>query len=186
MIGYLEGKIIAKGPKAIVVLTAGGLGYKVNIAEDTLKKIGQKKEVALFTHLAVREDSLDLFGFLKEEELAFFEILINVSGVGPKTAMNIIGLAPLPNLKRAIRDGDKNYLTKVSGLGKKTAEKIILELSDKLKDDLEGQELKTEIDALQALCSLGYSQKEAREALKKTKAATTEEKIKEALKILGQ
>jgi Holliday junction DNA helicase RuvA len=184
MIAHLIGKIILRTDKTVVI-SAGGIGYKVNVAADTLLKIAGKEEIGLWTHLVVREDSLELFGFLKEEELRFFENLIGVSGVGPKTALGIIGLAPIQTMKKAIATGDLPYLTKVSGIGKKTAEKIVLELRDKL-GSAEGPELKTAADALSALVSLGYSREEAREALKKVKSETTEEKIKEALKNLAE
>ena len=186
MIAYLEGKILFKGVKNIIVLTPAGIGYKVYLSSDTLTKIGAKKEISLWTHLSVKEGALDLFGFIDEEELGFFEILISISGIGPKTALGLIGIAPIPALKKAIASGDTTYLTKVSGIGKKTAEKIVLELRDKLSASKDGPDLKHEIDVLEALYSLGYSREEAREALKKVSAsASTEAKIKEALKILS-
>ncbi|HXK35310.1 MAG TPA: Holliday junction branch migration protein RuvA [Candidatus Paceibacterota bacterium] len=185
MIAYLEGKIIAKDQKSLTLLTAGGIGYKINVSADTLTKIGERQAAALWTHLAVREDALLLFGFLSKGELQFFEILISVSGVGPKTALGVIGIASIETLKKAIGSGDTTYLNKVSGIGKKTAAKIVLELRDKLGALKEGPALKTEIDALEALATLGYSKEEAREALKKVKAESTEAKVKEALKMLS-
>jgi Holliday junction DNA helicase RuvA len=134
----------------------------------------------------VREDALDLYGFLNREELEFFEMLINVSGIGPRSALAILGIASIETLRKAIGTGDTSYLTKISGIGRKTAEKIVIELRDKMGKELGGGSLQVELDALEALKSLGYSQNEARETLKKVSPNTnTNTKIKEALKILG-
>jgi len=185
MIGSIKGKIILKTEKFLLIET-GGVGYKVNVSPDVLSKIKQGQEVFLFIHTHVREDILDLYGFLSQEELEFFEMLINISGIGPRSALAILGIASIDTLHRAIGTGDIGYLTKVSGIGKKTAEKIIIELRDKVGEEKEGASLQGELDALEALKSLGYSQNEAREALKKVPAeASTNARIKEALKILG-
>jgi Holliday junction DNA helicase RuvA len=113
-------------------------------------------------------------------------MLINVSGIGPKGALAILGIASIETLAKAIATGDISYLTKISGIGKKTAEKIIIELRDKMSEDKSDISLKEELDALEALKSLGYSQNEAREALKKVSAdSDTNTKIREALKILS-
>ena len=151
-------------------------------------KIGD--EIFLFIHTHVREDALDLYGFLNLRELEFFEMLINVSGIGPKGALTILGIASIETLERAIGTGDTSYLTKISGIGKKTAEKIVIELrdkiSEKIKDEKGGASMQGELDVLEALKSLGYSQNEAREALKKCSPdSNTNTKIREALKILG-
>jgi len=186
MIGSIRGKIILKTEKFLIVET-GGVGYKINISPDTLAKIQKiNGEVFFFIHTHVREDTLDLYGFLDREELEFFEMLINVSGIGPKGALAILGIASIETLKKAIGTGDISYLTKISGIGKKTAEKIVIELRDKMGEEKEGSSLQGELDALEALKSLGYSQNEAREALKKvTRETNTNIKIREALKILG-
>jgi Holliday junction DNA helicase RuvA len=134
----------------------------------------------------VREDALDLFGFSEYQELEFFQMLLSVSGIGPRSALTILGIATTETLKKAIGSGDISYLTKISGIGKKTAEKIVIELRDKLEDSGADSNLQGELDALEALKSLGYSQAEAREALKKVKSdADTNTKVREALKILG-
>ena len=186
MIGSIRGKIILKTEKFLIVET-GGVGYKINISPDTLAKIQKiNGEVFFFINTHVREDTLDLYGFLDREELEFFEMLINVSGIGPKGALAILGIASIETLKKAIGTGDISYLTKISGIGKKTAEKIVIELRDKMGEEKEGSSLQGELDALEALKSLGYSQNEAREALKKvTRETNTNIKIREALKILG-
>ena len=191
MIGSVKGKIILKTDRFIIVESAG-VGYKINISGDTLYKLKKKeeKETLFWIHTHVREDALDLYGFLDRPELEFFEMLINVSGIGPKGALGILGIATIETLKKAIGTGDTAYLTKVSGIGKKTAEKIILELKDKVSKETgteKSNSLRGELDVLEALKSLGYSQGEAREALKNVSPdANTNAKIREALKILGK
>ena len=188
MIGSIRGKITLKTEKFLVVET-GGVGYKIFVSPDTLSKIKQGGETSLFVHTSVREDALDLFGFLSRTEQEFFEMLLSVSGIGPRSALAILGIASIETLRRAISTGDVSYLTKVSGIGKKTAEKIVVELRDKIAEltDSEkgGGSLSSDVDALEALKALGYSQNEARDALKKADGENTNSKIKSALKILG-
>jgi Holliday junction DNA helicase RuvA len=186
MIGSLKGKIILKTEKFLIVET-NGIGYKVSVSPDTLSKAKKiDAEIFLWIHTHIREDAFDLYGFLDREELEFFEMLINVSGIGPKGALSILGITSIGTLRKAISIGDTSYLTKISGIGRKTAEKIVIELRDKIGTELEGSSLQVELDALEALKSLGYSAVEAREALKKVSSDTnTNTKIREALKILG-
>lgn len=186
MIGSIKGKIILKTDKYVISETVDGVGYKINTNTDALSKIKNGEEVFFFIHTHVREDMLDLYGFLNYEEFELFEMLINVSGIGPKGALGILGIASIDTLKKAIITSDIPYLTKISGIGKKTAEKMVIELRDKMgKDDKIGS-LKEELDALEALQALGYSQAEAREALKGLESITdTNTKIREALKVLG-
>lgn len=186
MIGSIKGKIILKTEKFLIVETAG-VGYKISVSPDTLSKVKKTgEEISFWIHTHVREDVLDLYGFLDREELEFFEMLINVSGIGPRSALAILGIASIETLRKAIGTGDTSYLTKISGIGRKTAEKIVIELRDKMGTDLSGSSLQVELDALEALKSLGYSQNEAREALKKVSPeVNTNAKIREALKILG-
>ncbi len=190
MIGSIRGKIILKTEKFLIVET-GGVGYKISVSPDILSKTKKTgDEIFLWIHTHVREDAFDLYGFLDDEELKFFELLINVSGIGPKGALTILGVASVGTLRKAIGTNDISYLTKISGIGKKTAEKIVIELRDKLKEKMSGEEgyssLQEELDSLEALKALGYSQGEAREALKKvTPGGNTNTKIREALKILG-
>jgi len=197
MIGSIKGKIILKTEKFLIV-DVSGVGYKINVSSDTLFKVdalrlrlGQNDTPILFwIHTHVREDALDLYGFLDHKELEFFEMLINVSGIGPKSALAILGITSIETLRKAIGTGDTSYLTKISGIGKKTAEKIVIELrdkiADKMKDEKGGNSLRDDLDSLEALKSLGYSQSEAREALKKVPTdLNTNAKIREALKILG-
>lgn len=196
MIGSLKGKIILKKEK-FLVLETNGVGYKINISPDTLSKIdafrlrsGQNNtEVSFWIHTHIREDALDLYGFLEYQELEFFEMLISVSGIGPKGALAILGVSSIEILRKAISTSDISYLTKISGIGKKTAEKIVMELRDKITEKINGKNessLQDELDTLEVLKALGYSQNEIREALKKIKPDTdTNTKIREALKILG-
>ncbi|HEY4513117.1 MAG TPA: Holliday junction branch migration protein RuvA [Candidatus Paceibacterota bacterium] len=190
MIGSIRGKIIQKTDKFVLVET-GGVGYKVNISPDVLSKAGKiGEDIFLFVHTHIREDALDLYGFMNTEELTFFEMLLGVSGIGPRSALAILGIASIQTLRKAIGTSDTSYLTKISGIGRKTAEKIVIELRDKVAEinlsEKGGSSLRDELDALEALKSLGYSQNEAREALKKVSPDTnTNTKIREALKILG-
>lgn len=186
MIGSIRGKIVLKTEKFLIVET-GGVGYKIGVTADTISKAGKTdSEVFLWIHTIVREDAFDLYGFLNREELEFFEMLINVSGIGPKGALSILGIASIETLRKAISTGDTAYLTKISGIGRKTAEKIVIELREKIGEEKSGTSLQGELDAMEALKSLGYSQNEARDALKKVKTDTdTNTKIREALKILG-
>ena len=191
MIYHITGKILSISEKFVVIET-GGLGYQVYVSTDTLQSLSDKKgEVcSLWTHMHVREDAMDLFGFIEEDEKKFFEMLISISGIGPRGALGILSIAPIETLKRAIASGDTSYLTKISGIGRKTAEKIVIELRDKLASlghrDEDGSH-KDEIDALEGLKSLGYSQNEARDALKAVSPDIigTSARIKEALKNLS-
>lgn len=191
MIGSIKGKLILKTDKFVIIET-NGIGYKINVSPDTITKFFHLKQetdntVSVWTHLHVREDALDLYGFIEKEELDFFEMLISVSGIGPKGALAILGVASIETLKKAISSNDTSYLTKISGIGRKTAEKIIIELRDKVGKDDGSTNLRNELDALEALKSLGYSQNEARDVLKKLPSEMDiNTKIKEALKMLGK
>ncbi len=190
MLASLEGQIQLKAEK-FVVINAGGVGYKVFVGPETLQSMPEKDDnVKIWTHQYVRENSLELYGFLHYAELELFETLIEISGIGPKGALGILAIAPVDTLKKAIASGDISYLTRVSGVGKKTAEKIVLELREKLAGKgvtVEAPELREEADALEALMALGYSQREAREALNRVAGETgnAAERVKEALKRLG-
>ena len=190
MISLVEGKIEFKGEKYLVV-NVSGVGYKIFAIPDALIKLPEKGEgVKLWTHLYVREDAPELYGFLSIAELDLFETLIHISGIGPKGALGVLAIAPVDTLKKAIASGDTSYLTRVSGIGRKTAEKIVLELKDKMAGrgvSVDAPELKDEADALEALISLGYSQREAREALARVpeEIKSVEKRVKEALKNLG-
>ncbi len=193
MIAHLSGTLFFANDRFIVV-DVGGVGYKVRVALDTLRALQSSagKQVSLWTHLVVREDVLDLYGFQNETELEFFEMLISVSGIGPKSALGVLNVAPVDHLKEAISNGDASALTKVSGIGSKSAQKIILELRDKM-GGVDGVTIKTgalreEHDAIEGLVALGYRERDAREALKGVplNIKGVSARIKHALKQLGK
>lgn len=190
MIAHLSGTILLHAPP-VVVLDVAGVGYRVTLPKETaialLDTANTDKTVSLWTYLAVRETSLELFGFETEEELAFFELLISVSGIGPRSALAILNLETVATLRSAIAAGDTSYLTKVSGIGRKSAQKIVLELKDKIAEGGTAEAGVLATDALEALVALGYTQKEARDALKDVPkdVSDTNEQIREALKRLG-
>lgn len=188
MIGYMEGEVRAVRATYCIVL-AGGVGYKVFTTKEVLARLQAGTSTSFWTHLAVREDILDLYGFALEEELRFFELLLTVSGIGPRSALGILDVAPVETLRSAISGGNAGYLTSISGIGKKTAEKIVLELRDKVGLGIEGSvsALAEDIDTLDALRALGYSAQEAREALRKVPndIENSNERLREALRTLG-
>lgn len=188
MLGHLEGKVhsIHAG---YAILSLGGVGYKVFATRETIAGMKRESVASVWTHLAVRESILDLYGFRTEEELYLFEQLLTVSGIGPKSALAILDIASTETLRSAISAGKAEYLTKVSGIGKKTAEKIVLELRDKVGASAEGRaaSLKGDEEALEAMRALGYSQSEAREALRKVPndIEKSSDRLREALRIVS-
>ncbi len=186
MIGHLKGEVFAVRGGS-VILSVQGVGYAIAITREALEGLKVGAEAALWTHLAVREDALDLYGFANEEELRFFELLLTVPGIGPKSALAVIDIASLETLRNAVASGNASYLTNVSGIGKKTAEKIVLELRDKVGAVDARASLTGDEEALQAMRALGYTQSEAREALRKVPSAieTSSDRLREALRILG-
>jgi len=190
MISRLSGKIIHKDQR-FIVLDVGGVGYKIAVTADTLASARENELAAFWTHLAVRDDALEFFGFREKETLNFFEMLIGISGIGPKTALAILTAANPGVIRRAVASGDTSYLVKVSGLGKKKADKIVLELKDKISaiDTAEGGAgSREDVDVIEALKTLGYSADDAREALKQVdkKISGTSERVKAALNLLGR
>lgn len=190
MIAKLEGIIVHTSEKFLII-DVSGVGYKVFSTGEIIASCILGEHTSLWIHTAVRENSIDLYGFRNTNELEFFELLLEVSGIGPRSALGIVAIASIDTLRRAITTGDVSYLNKVSGIGKKTAEKIVLELRDKFDDYKDDQMsdgmIKEEADMLEALKSLGYSQNEARDALKQipTETQGTNARIKEALRILS-
>ena len=191
MIAKIEGQISYIGNRFLIV-DVSGVGYKLFVTNEAISLSKVEESIKLWVHTAVRENSIDLYGFLDIEELSFFELLLDVSGIGPKSALSTLSVAPVSTLRKAIASGDTTYLNKVSGIGRKTAEKIIIELKDKLKeyegDIATSQVMQEERDILEALRTLGYSQDEAREAIKKIPSNMTvmNNRLKEALKIIGR
>ena len=187
MIGAIEGnvKVIRAG---FCILNAGGVGYKISAKRETLASLTAGSDATLWTHLAVRENALDLYGFESEEELRFFELLLTVSGIGPKSALAILDLAPVETLRSAIASGNASYLTKVSGVGKKTAEKVVLELKDKVGLGSGTDAMKGDEEALEAMHALGYTLQEARDALRKVPQSIERgnDRLREAIRIVGK
>lgn len=189
MISYLAGTIQSKDLKSICI-NVGGVGYRVYTTLRVLDKFNIGQEVEFHVHLHVREDALELYGFETTEELEFFIKLISVSGIGPKSALAVFSIASVHEIKQAIANGDAQILTRVSGIGTKIAERIIVELRNKigeLKTNIPGQTLQIgDADAIEALIGLGYSRQQAVEALRQAGEGTVEERLKQALKILGK
>ena len=192
MISFLEGNIEYRGDK-FVILNAGGIGYKVNIVPKLLNSLSKSQDkVKLFVHsqLNMREGTFDMYGFPDREGLELFNLLIGVSGIGPKNALGILSSIEPKHLKAAIVNDDPSYLNKISGLGPKTAQRLVLELKNKVDHidigDMQGLDLGQEGHAMDALLSLGYSPSQAKDALKEAKGKTLEERVREALKMLGK
>jgi len=197
MFAYIKGTLEVKGINYIIVENAG-IGYKIYMSLKSIGTIGNVGDkVKVHTHYHVREDDISLYGFTSEEELRMFEILINVSGVGVKSALTMLSDITPASFAMAVIQDDVTRLIKVPGVGKKTAQRLILELKDKLKsEDISGdgaieeniRETKVDSDAITALQVLGYSKKEIEQTLEKidTKNLNTEETIKMALKYLGK
>lgn len=189
MIAKISGKIdyIDDG---YVVVDVGGVGYKIFASSHTLGKIAGEAEVELFIHTHIREDIFALYGFATREELKMFELLISVSGVGPKAGLGILAIADPKTIRTAVLNEDASILTRVSGIGKKTAERVILELQNKVVDlpESERKDAMAGNDALDALVVMGYSTSEAREALKNIPKNITDvgERVKAALRNLGR
>lgn len=190
MIGKLTGRFTGVVPDGILI-EVGGVGYAVRVPALALASLRKDSEISLFIHTAVREDSLDLYGFSTEEELRFFKQLLGVTGIGPKSALGILNVADVATLKRSIAHGDNSMLTKVFGIGKKSAERIVVELRDKfaLESTNKGESLGSSEDAdvVEALMALGYSAAESRRAVREIPkdAEGVKKRIAEALKYLG-
>jgi Holliday junction DNA helicase RuvA len=167
MIGKIRGRIEAV-KENYAIIDVHDIGYKVNMNSYSLAKIAGKETIELFIYTHVREDVLALYGFVTEDEQEMFELLISISGIGPKAASSILAIASPKTIKAAIVNEDTSILTKVSGIGKKTAGRVILELKNKVgtisQDDQD--ETTGDSNAIEALMAMGYSAYEAREALK--------------------
>lgn len=174
------------------MIDVNGVGYKVLVPESVYSKLTLGDKTKIFTYTYVREDALDLFGFLEAEDLGLFESLLTVSGIGPKTALNIFSFGERKDIIEAIIKGDVAFFTSVPRLGSKNAQKIIIELKNKMGAgadlDLSGKDLLENAEVVQALKNFGFSAAEAQKALREVKkdGITTEEKIRLALKNLGR
>lgn len=172
-----------------MVVNVHGVGFKVFVSARTKNDLPEN--VDLFTHLNVKEDSLDLYGFKSKEELEFFEKLISVSGVGPKSALSIMDVADLKNVAAAIQESRPDLLTQAAGVGRKTAERIIVELRGKIASSGSlgaVKSMESDSDVLEALISLGYKRDGARAALQKigNEVKGVEMRLRAALNILGK
>ncbi|MDH5511454.1 MAG: Holliday junction branch migration protein RuvA [Nitrospinota bacterium] len=193
MIAWLSGDVVSRKPGSVVIQT-GGVGYLVHISLPTfytLPEQGQKVSLHIYTH--VREDVLQLFGFPSQAEQEIFQKLIGVSKVGPKLAINVLSGLPAAELAETVRHKDTARLSSIPGVGAKTADRIILELFDKLKDFDAGEEISPrapsslENDAVEALLSLGYKAREAQKAVKAAMALKQEGGLEELIRnALGQ
>jgi Holliday junction DNA helicase RuvA len=192
MIASLNGKLEALGSDWAVI-NVGGIGFQVHMPTSTLSTLGTiGEEVRLHTHLHIREDNATLYGFASAEELQLFQTLIGVSGIGPKLALSILSAMAVDKLTMAIATGNTHLLTEVPGIGKKTAERLILELKDKIGARwviTPGAQLVQEnTEVVAALTSLGYSVAEASRAvasLPSSSDLSLEEKLKLALQYFG-
>ena len=202
MLAYIKGSLEIK-TSDYVVIDVGGLGYKVNMSKRALERVGNIGEtIKVYTYYRVREDDISIFGFNTNEELRMFELLLSVSGVGAKVALTILSNIEIAEFALAVITEDVTKIVKIPGIGKKSAQRIILELKDKLKEqqlaESEEQEEVKEIkqeknteaveEAISALQILGYGKKEIEKAFEKlaNKNVSVEELIKKGLTILSQ
>jgi Holliday junction DNA helicase RuvA len=190
MIAYLRGIVRAKDHRS-VTLDVHDVGYRVAVGPEVLDRAASGSTLELYIEMIVREDAHDLYGFATQQELEFFRLLISVNGVGPKSAMTILSVARVSQVERAVREDDPAILTKVSGVGRKTAERIIIELREKISvvsGDGDDEGVATDDQSVDALVKLGYSAKEARLVLKSIPPTirNTGERVRHALKLMGK
>jgi len=187
MIAYLRGTVINKFNNSFI-LELNNIGYSIYASENFLNNLKLASEIEVYTHHHIREETNDLYGFPSLEEFELFELLLGVSGVGPKSALGVLAMATAGDIKEAIIRGDANLLTKVAGIGQKTAERVVLELKTKVLRisggvaALNNLSSGTGSDEIDALMSLGYSLSEARSALNMVEGTITDSglRVKEA------
>jgi Holliday junction DNA helicase RuvA len=194
MYSYIKG-IIKASKENHLVLENNGIGYSINTSMNTVRNSVLNEETTVHTYLYVREDIISIYGFATVQELELFKNLIKISGVGPKAGLSILSLSDVNTLKYSIFNGDYKFISKASGIGKKTAEKIIIELKDKVKDEFAGVEVNAGMEftlqdsefLVEALASLGFSSNEAKKALGAIDRTnlTDDEVLKIALKKIG-
>lgn len=193
MISYLKGTILAKKPKYLILLT-NNIGYQVFVNEKTLNKMKEGDEISLYTHQHITENSQELYGFTNLPELELFKNLIAISGVGPKSALGVMASASVEDIIQAILSEDPALLRTVSGIGPKTAERIVVELKSKIGKLGKEMNLKDisaaprDVEVIEALLGLGYSRKEVVDVVREipNDVTDTSERIKGALKLLGK
>ena len=193
MISFITGKIQFISKNSITVLTSGGVGYEAHVPLSKLGTYRIGQDISLLIYLKISDSALDLYGFETSSEKDFFILLMSVSGIGPKSAMNILNLGSIDSIKSAIARKDAKYLTEVQGLGKKTTERLIVELQSKVgeaseyakTDEGESQVL---ADVIDGLVVMGYSRDEAKNLVKDLDVnnKNTQQVLKEALKLMGK
>ncbi|MDY4975339.1 MAG: Holliday junction branch migration protein RuvA [Clostridia bacterium] len=191
MYHYIKGTVVLKGTNYLVI-DNNGVGYRIFTSDSVLQRISVDKNEKIYTYLHIREDLMELYGFLTREELSTFEMLISVSGVGPKVGLSLLSTVPPSEFALAVVTNNVKAITRAPGVGPKVAQRIILELKDKLKNDQLIQEAvmyeEPAVDAneaVSALMVLGYSQGEAKKAVAAAgEGASTEETVRQALKQL--
>lgn len=183
MISYISGKVIFQEEKYIILYNYG-LGYKIFLSKKNILKAEKNRNISLFCFLEVKENSLNLFGFLSMEELKFFEMIEKIRGVGPKAALEISSIGSLKELKKRIIGKDETLLQGIPGIGKKKATAIMIELGEKVKKDA----ISKENGVLESLVNLGFPRQKTQKIISEIdfKGKTTEEKIKEVLKVLSE
>lgn len=197
MISYIKG-IVENVESDKVIIDKDGMGFNIYMPQSDLQLLGQGEEVKIHTYFSVREDAMQLFGFLNREELNMYKLLLGVSGVGPKGGLAIISVCPGDALQMAILSGDAKTIAKAPGIGNKTAQKIIIELKDKIdieevigvqaEQPVSAKMSEVQSDAIEALVTLGYSQTTAFNAVKTSCVSDdmdVEMLLKEALKHIG-
>ena len=198
MFAYIKGSLEEKS-NGYVVIDVGGIGYKIFMSDVAIQNIGEKGNIVkVHTHYYVREDNISLYGFISKEELTMFELLLSVSGIGAKSAITMLSNIAPSSFALAVISNDIKQLTKIPGIGSKTAQRIVLELKDKLKTDTAISKTEETIvaikqdnvsdEAVAALQILGYNRKEIDKVLEKIDTSTlgTEDIIRAALKYLGR
>lgn len=196
MYSFIKGNLVSCSPD-IAVVENNGIGYEINISESTYARICGSKEVKIYTYLNVKEDGIALFGFYSQNEKDLFMQLTSISGVGPKTALQVLSAGDVTSLAVAIASGDVAFLSKIKGIGKKTAERIVLELrSSMVSIDVVGDSIKTPVskaeknvmdEAVMALVSLGLSKTECVKAVSRVEEyKSLEDLIAKALKFIGR
>src|SRR3989338_5407543 len=193
MISYLKGVIFIKKPKYLIMLV-NNVGYEIFASEKTLSLLNESAEASLYIHHHITENAQELYGFTNQPELEMFKNLIGISGVGPKSALGVMASATVEDIIQAILSEDPGLLRTVSGIGPKTAERIVVELKSKIGKLGKEMNMKDasvapkDIETIEALIGLGYSRREIMDVIKQVPSDTTDtsEKIKRSLKLLAR
>ncbi len=183
MIAFIKGKVFEKEPNAVIVDCAG-IGYRLFVSYQTLSKVAKEEEYFFYTHHFVKEDRNELYGFLSKKELSLFQKLIAIGGIGPKTALAILSPFDVKKVESAILEGNANFLVKIPGIGKKTAQRIILELKGQLVKEDNRKLIDIPEEVYQILLNLGYKRREIDRVLKDiSKDDLAEKSVEDLLKL---